>query len=214
MPCRRAGDATTDDEGSDAMKNEVWVLGAPDRTGRVIAKHLDEVGVSLVLAGRDRERLEGVVAALGGAPQPLAGSPGSIPSPNSLGMPRPWWSTPSARSRPPPSKLYGRALMERTPSTERTSFRPSRGPWISTGRPPPPTECPSPARASASSRPRARRRACAKGNHRRRNYASMRSQRYDGPHDRPHDRPRSDCDRESARGAQRPSDRAGGTENV
>ena len=59
------------------MKDEVWVLGASGRTGRLIARRLHEAGVPLVLVGRDRERLEGVAAELGGAPRLLVGSLGS-----------------------------------------------------------------------------------------------------------------------------------------
>lgn len=56
------------------MKNEVWVLGASGRTARLIARRLHQVGVPLVLVGRDRGRLEAVAAELGGAPRLLAGS--------------------------------------------------------------------------------------------------------------------------------------------
>ncbi len=59
------------------MKNEVWVLGATGRIGRAVATRLHERSVPLVLVGRDRARLAGVVAALGGAPRPLAGTLGS-----------------------------------------------------------------------------------------------------------------------------------------
>lgn len=59
------------------MKNEAWILGASGRTGRLIARRLHEVGVPLVLVGRDRARLEGIAAALGGAPRLLVGSLGS-----------------------------------------------------------------------------------------------------------------------------------------
>ena len=58
------------------MNNEVWVLGATGRTGRAVATRLHEAGVPLALVGRDRERLEGVVAELGGAPRLLAGTLG------------------------------------------------------------------------------------------------------------------------------------------
>ena len=60
--------------GSYAMNNEVWVLGATGRTGRLIARRLHERGVSLVLIGRDRERLDHVVAEFGGAPRLIVGS--------------------------------------------------------------------------------------------------------------------------------------------
>lgn len=56
------------------MSNEVWVLGATGRTGRAIATRLHARGVPLVLVGRNRERLQGVVAELGGAPRLLAGT--------------------------------------------------------------------------------------------------------------------------------------------
>jgi len=57
--------------GTTEMKNEVWVLGATGRTGRGVATRLHERGVALVLVGRDRGRLEGLVAELGGAPRLL-----------------------------------------------------------------------------------------------------------------------------------------------
>lgn len=56
------------------VSNEVWVLGATGRAGRAIAKSLHEAGVPLVLAGRDRTRLEPVAAELGGAPRLVVGS--------------------------------------------------------------------------------------------------------------------------------------------
>jgi len=56
------------------MNNEVWVLGATGRTGRAVASRLHEAGVSLVLVGRDRARLDGIVAELGGAPRLLVGT--------------------------------------------------------------------------------------------------------------------------------------------
>jgi len=59
------------------MSSEVWVLGATGRTGRAVATRLHEAGVSLMLVGRDRERLEGVVAELGGAPRLVVGTLGS-----------------------------------------------------------------------------------------------------------------------------------------
>lgn len=61
-------------EGSYAMKNEVWVLGATGRTGHAVATLLHEKGVPLVLVGRNRERLEGIVAELGSAPRILVGT--------------------------------------------------------------------------------------------------------------------------------------------
>lgn len=56
------------------MNNEIWVLGATGRTGRTIAKLLQERGVPLVLVGRSRERLEGVVAELGSTPRLVVGT--------------------------------------------------------------------------------------------------------------------------------------------
>ncbi len=56
------------------MTNEVWVLGATGRTGRAVATRLHEASVPLVLVGRDRDRLAGVVAELGGALRLLAGT--------------------------------------------------------------------------------------------------------------------------------------------
>lgn len=56
------------------MHTEVWVLGATGWTGRAVAKRLHERGVPLVLVGRNRERLAGIVTELGGAPRLLAGT--------------------------------------------------------------------------------------------------------------------------------------------
>jgi len=53
--------------------NEVWVLGATGRTARAIASALDEAGVTLVLAGRDRSRLDDAARALGSAPRLVVG---------------------------------------------------------------------------------------------------------------------------------------------
>lgn len=53
--------------------NEVWMLGATGRTARAIAGALDEAGASLVLAGRDRSRLEDAARALGSAPRLAVG---------------------------------------------------------------------------------------------------------------------------------------------
>jgi len=50
------------------------VLGASGRTARLIAKRLHERAVPLVLVGRDRGRLEGAAAELGGQPRLLVGS--------------------------------------------------------------------------------------------------------------------------------------------
>ena len=67
----------TEDGRGGAINDEVWVLGATGRTGRMIARRLHEAGVPLVLVGRDRERLEGVAAGLDGAPRLVAGTLGS-----------------------------------------------------------------------------------------------------------------------------------------
>lgn len=56
------------------MKNDVWILGASGRTAKLIARQLDRAGVPLVLAGRDRTRLENVAADLGGVPRLVVGS--------------------------------------------------------------------------------------------------------------------------------------------
>lgn len=56
------------------MTGEIWVLGATGRVGRAVAARLHAAGVALVLAGRDRERLEKVAAGLGGTPRVHAGS--------------------------------------------------------------------------------------------------------------------------------------------
>lgn len=56
------------------MKSEVWILGATGRSGRAIASRLDAAGVPLVLAGRDRGRLETVLAGLTNHHRLAAGS--------------------------------------------------------------------------------------------------------------------------------------------
>ncbi len=56
------------------MGNTVWVLGATGRTGRVIAAALHRGGVEVVLAGRDRDRVQGVADELGGAVDVAVGS--------------------------------------------------------------------------------------------------------------------------------------------
>ncbi len=56
------------------MSNRVWVLGATGRTGRAIAAALHGSGVELVLAGRDRDRVQGVADELGGAVTVTVGS--------------------------------------------------------------------------------------------------------------------------------------------
>jgi len=75
----RTGDATTGVEGSDAMQDEVWVLGATGRTGRAIAARLTAMGVPPVLVGRDATRLqEAATGAGGGARTIVAGSVASM----------------------------------------------------------------------------------------------------------------------------------------
>ncbi len=49
------------------MSAEIWVLGATGRSGRGIARRLRETGHTVVLAGRDPQRLESMAAELGGA---------------------------------------------------------------------------------------------------------------------------------------------------
>ncbi len=56
------------------MNRDIWVLGATGRTGRAVAARLHGAGLSLVLVGRNRERLAGVAAALDGAPRLMVGS--------------------------------------------------------------------------------------------------------------------------------------------
>lgn len=56
------------------MNEQVWVLGATGRTGRAITRGLDAAGVSLVLVGRDRGRLQAVAADLHGDPRLVVGS--------------------------------------------------------------------------------------------------------------------------------------------
>lgn len=55
------------------MKNEIWILGATGRSGREVATRLDRAGVSLVLAGRSRDRLEDLAGRLGGRHRTLVG---------------------------------------------------------------------------------------------------------------------------------------------
>lgn len=55
------------------MNGEIWVLGATGRTGRAVAKRLDAAGISPVLVGRDRDRLERAAAELGGTSRLLVG---------------------------------------------------------------------------------------------------------------------------------------------
>lgn len=56
------------------MRNEVWVLGATGRSGRAIATLLHKTGISLVLVGRGRARLNSFATELGGSPRILEGS--------------------------------------------------------------------------------------------------------------------------------------------
>ncbi len=53
--------------------NDVWILGATGRAGRMIAARLHAAGVPLVLVGRDRDRLERVGVEVGGAPRLVVG---------------------------------------------------------------------------------------------------------------------------------------------
>ena len=46
------------------MGNDVWILGATGRTGRGIDGRLQETGYSVVLAGRDVDRLRSTSAAV------------------------------------------------------------------------------------------------------------------------------------------------------
>lgn len=55
------------------MTGEVWLLGATGRSARAIAGALDQAGVSLVLAGRDRSRLEDAARALTRQPRLVVG---------------------------------------------------------------------------------------------------------------------------------------------
>lgn len=48
------------------MSRQVWILGATGRTGRVIARSLNNEKVPLVLAGRDGARLQSVADDLDG----------------------------------------------------------------------------------------------------------------------------------------------------
>src|SRR6476646_3523540 len=54
-------------QGEAAMGNDVWILGATGRSGRGIARRLHETGHSVVLAGRDADRLRSTAADLGNA---------------------------------------------------------------------------------------------------------------------------------------------------
>lgn len=49
------------------MGNDIWILGATGRSGRGIARRLHETGHSIVLAGRDADRLGSTAADLGDA---------------------------------------------------------------------------------------------------------------------------------------------------
>jgi short subunit dehydrogenase-like uncharacterized protein len=49
------------------MTNHIWILGATGRSGRAIAERLHEMGLDLVLAGRDPARLRSLAAKLGNA---------------------------------------------------------------------------------------------------------------------------------------------------
>jgi short subunit dehydrogenase-like uncharacterized protein len=56
------------------MSDDIWVLGATGRSGRVIAALLHKASVPLVLAGRDRDRLAATAAEIGGDPRLVVGS--------------------------------------------------------------------------------------------------------------------------------------------
>ena len=49
------------------MTNQIWILGATGRSGCGIAERLREMGLDLVLAGRDPARLQSLAAKLGNA---------------------------------------------------------------------------------------------------------------------------------------------------
>jgi len=49
--------------------NEIWILGAAGRSGRVVAAHLAAAHLSLVLVGRDAIRLRELAGAIGGDPR-------------------------------------------------------------------------------------------------------------------------------------------------
>ena len=49
------------------MSNDIWVLGATGRSGRGIARRLAATGHSVVLAGRDPDRLSAIATELGSA---------------------------------------------------------------------------------------------------------------------------------------------------
>ncbi|KDE99301.1 membrane protein [Mycolicibacterium aromaticivorans JS19b1 = JCM 16368] len=53
--------------------NDVWILGATGRAGRMIAARLHAEGAPLVLVGRARDRLEHVAAELGATPRLVVG---------------------------------------------------------------------------------------------------------------------------------------------
>lgn len=55
------------------MSDEIWVLGATGRSGRLIAALLHKAGVPVVLAGRDRTRLAAAAAEIGGDPKLVVG---------------------------------------------------------------------------------------------------------------------------------------------
>jgi short subunit dehydrogenase-like uncharacterized protein len=60
------------------MTKAIWILGATGRSGSEIARRLDAAGVPLVLAGRDRGRLDRLAAELSGTPRLAVGSLESI----------------------------------------------------------------------------------------------------------------------------------------
>ncbi len=56
------------------MSDEIWILGATGRVGRAVAARLHDAGFRLVLAGRDRARLETIAGELGGEPRIVVGA--------------------------------------------------------------------------------------------------------------------------------------------
>lgn len=56
------------------VSDQIWILGATGRTGRAIARRLDAERIPLVLAGRDRARLQSVADELDGSPELRVGT--------------------------------------------------------------------------------------------------------------------------------------------
>lgn len=59
------------------MSNDVWILGATDRTGEAIARELTKRKIVPVLVGRNREKLE-ASAQISGSQTVIAGSPSEM----------------------------------------------------------------------------------------------------------------------------------------